>query len=276
MRAAGARKSETESGAEKGVRQVREREYDTLFAVEDRHWWYLGHRRLYAALLERHCPDAASGRVLDAGCGTGGFTAWVRDRYRPRALVGVDLSEAALRRCRERGLGDTLCCSVEDMDLADGSFDLALSLNVLYHREVGDDEAALRELARVLAPGGYLLLNLPALEILAGEHDEAVGGARRYTAPQVRAKLERAGLEPVWVTYFVFTLLPAIAAKRLWSRGKAYEEAVSDLRMPPAAVNRALERLLALEARVAASRRLPLGSSVTALSRKPLVGEVKC
>ncbi len=267
----------------KAEEYVRQRE------VEDRHWWYLGHRHLYSSLLDRYCPSAARGRVLDAGCGTGGFTCWLRERYRPRYLVAADISEEALNFCRERGLGELLCCGVESLPFPGGSFDLVLSLNVIYHRAVGDDQAALREMARVLAPGGWLLLNLPALPILRGSHDEAVEGARRYRAGQVREMLAGAGLTPVNVTYFVFALLPAIAIVRLASRQAMRDRRSpsrrasssppgpvtpaflrsSDLWMPPAPMNRALTALLALEARAAASRGLPLGSSLTALARKP-------
>ncbi len=193
-------------------------EYWRQREVEDRHWWYLGHRRLYSSLLDRYCPEAPGGRVLDAGCGTGGFACWLRERYRPRFLAAVDVSEEALRYCRQRGLEESLCCGVEDLPFPDGWFDLVLSLNVIYHRAVSDDQAALREMARVLALGGWLLLNLPALSILRGSHDQAVEGARRYRAGQVLEMLSRAGLYPVKVTYFVFSLLPVMVPVRLASR----------------------------------------------------------
>ena len=247
---------------------MKRQEYLTLYEMEEAHWWYLGHRHLYAYILNRYCPLAARGRVLDAGCGSGGFTQWLRDSFSPERLVGMEISEDALERCRERGLEDLLCCSVEDIGLADESFDLVVCLNVLYHREVRDDLGALRELSRVLSPGGYLLLNLPALPMLSGSHDLAVEGARRYRAPEIREKLALAGLEPVRVTYFVFFLLPLIAAYRLWSRRKANQGARSDLWLPPAPVNRALQRLLESETRLIRLRDLPLGSSLTALARK--------
>lgn len=244
-------------------------EYETLRRVEDCHWWYLGHRRLFGLLLDRYCPQEARGRVLDAGCGTGGFTQWLRERYRPRRLAALDICEEALCRCRERELEELHLASVERLPFTDASFDLVISLNVLYHREVGDDLAALREMARVLAPGGCLLLNLPALEFLRGRHDLAVGGTRRYQRSQIMEMIGRAGLDPVKVTYFVFTPLPLIAAVRLRSRGVAEEDAVSDLRVLPRPLNTALARLLFLEARIAAGPGLPLGSSITALARRP-------
>jgi SAM-dependent methyltransferase len=249
---------------------MEEREYLKQYEMEDRHWWYLGHRRLYASLLDRFCPRAPGGRVLDAGCGTGGFTRWMRERYRPRYLAGVDISERALRLCRKRGLEELRCCGVENLPFADESFDLVLSLNVIYHRAVCDDEAALREMARVLALGGWLLLNLPALPILRGRHDHAVEGVRRYLAGQVREMLAAAGLTPVKETYFVFTPLPAVAVFRLASRLSPRPRSSSDLWMPPAPLNRSLTALLGLESCVATRWRLPLGSSLTALARKSL------
>ncbi len=247
---------------------MKRREYETLYELEDVHWWYLGHRRLYASLLDRHCASAARGRVLDAGCGTGGLTQWLRDRYAPERVVAMDISEEALLRCGERGLEEMLCSPVEYIPFPDASFDLVLSLNVIYHLQVEDDLEALREMRRVLAPGGYLLLNLPALSCLRGRHDEAVEGVRRYRASALRSLLERAGLEPVKQTYFVFTLLPAIAAWRLLGRMGLGEDAASDLWLPPAPLNRALAALLAAESRIAAARGLPLGSSLTALARR--------
>jgi len=151
--------------------------------------------------------------------------------------------------------------------MPDASFDLVLSLNVIYHRGVGDELGALKEMGRVLVPGGYLLLNLPALSLLRGSHDDAVGGVRRYRAPGVSEMLGQAGFEPVAITYFMFTLLPAVAAYRLWSRIRKAGDA-SDLRLPPAPINHALESLLRLESRAAARRGLPLGSSLAVLARK--------
>lgn len=248
---------------------MKDEEYERQYRLEDVHWWYRGHRALYARLLDSYCPEAARGRVLDAGCGTGGNTAWFRDRYRPERLVALDASEKALMRCGERGLEELLCCSVEYLPFPDSSFDLVLSLNVIYHHEVSDDLAALREMARVLSPGGYLLLNLPALRSLRGGHDLAVGGARRYRLSQLLEMMRAVGLQPVKATYFVFTLLPLVAVRRLATRGASEEEAASDLHLPPRALNLFLARILEMEARMASGPGFPLGSSLTALARKP-------
>jgi predicted RNA methylase len=77
---------------------MKEREFETQYEMEDLHWWYLCHRRLYAALLDRYCGAAARGRVLDAGCGNCGFAQWLRGKYGPERLVAMDVNEEALAR----------------------------------------------------------------------------------------------------------------------------------------------------------------------------------
>ncbi len=250
---------------------MKDREYRRLYELEGTHWWYVGHYHIYTVLLEHHCPGEARGKVLDAGCGTGGFMGYLRSRYNPERLVGVDISEEALGFCARRGIDDVCLGSVEKLPFEEGCFDLVVSLDVLYHSRVEDDLAALRELARVTRRGGYLLLNLPAFSILRGRHDLAVEGARRYRRREIKEKLEKAGFEPIYVTYSNFFLFPVILPYRLWSRRARETEAepVSDLTLPPRHINRALAWLLKLESRMIACFPLPWGSSVTAIARKP-------
>src|SRR5262249_44151658 len=131
---------------------------------------------------------------------------------------GIELAAEGIDFCRKRGLERLVQGSVSALPYASGSFDIALSLDVLYHRAVPDDEAAARELARVLRPGGLLILNLPAYDRLRGAHDEAIHTARRYCRRRVVCLLSAAGLKPVRVAYWNSLLLPAAAASRLLSR----------------------------------------------------------
>jgi SAM-dependent methyltransferase len=248
---------------------VKEDEYRIMAQVEDGHWWYVGHHHLFNSLLDLHCPGAARGDVLDAGCGTGGYMQRMRERFHPRTLVGLDISDEALRFCAGRGLADTRCCSIEELPFEDASFDLVVSFNVICHYAVADDLATLREMARVLRPGGWMLLNLPAFDILRGSHDAAVGGVRRYRAPRTRGMLQEAGLRPELLTYFNTFLFPVAVAWRLWSRRRAEREEVRSDLWAPTYLNGALAALLRLEEAVALRWGLPFGVSLVALSRKP-------
>src|SRR5262245_24943508 len=157
-----------------GALPVNREEYARMYEAEERQWWYAGMRALSFALLERHWPPGSAGgappRILDAGCGTGNnlrhFASWGRP-------VGVDLSDEALRFCRERGVA-AAGGSLMALPFGDGVFDCITSFDVIYHRWVSDDAAAVREMARVLRPGGLMLVRVPALQALWGAHDEAV------------------------------------------------------------------------------------------------------
>ena len=237
-----------------------------MFEMEEAHWWYVGMRAITASLL-----NGAGGlekRVLDAGCGTGGMLAPLA-RY--GRTVGLDLAGEALTYCRQRSPEALVCRgTVEALPFADASFDLVTSFEVLYHLRVGDDQQAVRELARVLRPGGLLLLRLPAYDFLRSRHDRAVHTRHRYRAAEVRRKVEAAGLAVERLSYANCLLFPAALAERLgeqvlWKR-------------PSTEVSRGMvggwltglfTGALTLEARLLPRGNLPFGLSVVCLARKP-------
>lgn len=245
---------------------MRKEEYERLFRLEELHWWYRGTRRFFLELLATCCPREASGRVLDAGCGTGGFLVLLREWFHPEEVVGFDLCPEALEMGRTRGLEGLCLASLEDIPFPDDYFSLVTCLDVLYHQDVRDEERALKEIWRVMKPEGYLLLNLPAFRLLRGSHDQAVHGERRYRKRELLPRLDAAGFMVVRATYFNFFLFPALAAYRLASRVLPFSS--SDLWMPPTLLNRILQLMLAIEGKVALRRDLPWGSSLTVLARK--------
>ncbi len=238
-------------------------EYTTMYDVEDRHWWYAGMRRITQAVLDAHI-----GRhdldVLDAGCGTGANLLMLK-RY--GVASGVDIEPLALALCRRRGLSRLLRGSVCALPFAAQSFDLVTSFEVLYHLTVADDEAALGEFARVLRPGGWLLLRLPAHDWLRGRHDMAVHTRHRYTTVEVRRKVEAAGFSVVRLSYANCLLLPLAIAKRLLE-GVLPPAQGSDVGPPPPG-NAVLAGVLGAEAAWLRRWPLPWGLSVLCLARKP-------
>lgn len=236
-------------------------QYHLMRSVEDRHWWYVGTRAIAHDLLAT-LPFAE--RILDAGCGTGGNRAML---HRHGRVVAIDLSELALELTATRGGVPLARASVTQLPFPDATFDLVTSFEVLYHRGVGDDVHAMRELCRVLRPGGHLLLRLPALEWLRGAHDEAVHGARRYTRHELESKLRSAGLTPVRVTYLNTLLLPLAAAKRLLERLAGTSG--DDLGATPRPLAALFRAALTAERHILRRRDLPAGVSIMALARRP-------
>ena len=236
-------------------------EYERLFRAEESQWWYAGMRAISFSLLDA-ATGPAPGRFLDSGCGTGVNLAHLGRRGR---AVGVDLSEEAIRFCRGRGV-TAVRGSVVALPFRGDAFDCATSFDVLYHRWVTDDGAAVRELARVLKPGGLLLVRVPALQMLWGAHDEAVHSRHRYTRREVERLLAQAGFEVLRATYANFLLFPLLAVRRTLDRVSGRHG--SDVEFLPGPLEWAFRSLLELEARLVRHVSLPIGGSVFALARK--------
>ncbi len=156
--------------------------------------------------------------------------------------------------------------------MKDGAVQALTALDLLEHIE--DDGAAVREFARVLAPGGVLLITVPACPFLWSEHDEALNHVRRYRASRLRRLLDEAGLEILRLSPLIATLLLPIALLRLLQRlrGKKGEEAKTAFIEPPAFINTALIWLLRLEAKWLVRFNFPVGVSLVAVARKPTRG----
>jgi SAM-dependent methyltransferase len=231
--------------------------------AEDRHWWYRGRR----GVLERVIDDLrlpARARILDAGCGSGRNMV---EFARHGTVTGIELSHTSVCLAREREAGEVVEGSVLDMPFEPDAFELAASLDVIEHLQ--DDLQALRELRRVVAPGGTLLVTVPAYQWLWSGHDEINHHHRRYTRRSLQQAGEQAGWQQVRTTYFNSLLLPAAILLRVLDRfSRKTTESSLDLWVPPAPVNWLLERPLALEsALIGRGGRIPAGLSLLAVFR---------
>ncbi len=177
-------------------------------AVEDGMWWYRAlHLRVLDALGQ---PD---GRVLDAGCGTGGFLAKLKQAHPAMLAEGLEYNAEAAARARQKSGAPVAAGSVLAMPFADASFAAVTSMDVLCHAAV-EPGLALAEIRRVLTPGGRLVLNLPAFTWLHSAHDLRVRNARRFTAGQVRGLLQAAGFHAIRTRYWNSLLLPLMVVQR--------------------------------------------------------------
>lgn len=242
-------------------------EYQAMAQVEGGHWWYAGMRELAAALIDSVLDGRSNQRILDAGCGTGGNLLFLQ-RY--GSVAGLDLSPLAVAVSAQRLPGLVQRGSVLTLPYADSSFDLVTSFDVLYHRAVPDETQALAEVRRVLRPGGWLLLRLPAYQWLLRKHDRAVHTRRRYRSLEVSRLLVESGFHVARISYVNTLLFPIPLAQWLVERAfPQFQRRQSDLEMPGPLLNRLLRVPLALEA--AWLRRggsLPFGLSILCLARK--------
>ncbi len=236
-------------------------EYTHMDAAEHTMWWY---RALHARLCDALAP--VTGRVLDAGCGTGGFLAVLGAARPDLSRFGCEWDPAAARRAAEKSAAPVARGSVNALPFAAASLDAMVSADVLCHEAV-EPAAALAEAARVLKPGGRLVINMPAYMWLHAAHDIRVRNARRSTAGEVRRWLVAAGFEPVKIGYWNGLLLPLMVAQRKIMARRRH--APSDV----VAFSPRLDHTLHAITEMERGWNLPAGGSVLAIAARPLPGD---
>lgn len=247
-------------------------EYRFLYELEEHHWWFVGMRKIVAALLDGKVSKVGT-RILDAGCGTGLMLSWLRRYGNPAAVYGLDYDARALGFCAARGEKRIAQGTLASTPFSAGAFDLVTSFDVLDSFPVRAASAPFGELARVLKPGGVLLVRVPAFQFLFSQHDRAVYTRHRYTAGELRARLQEHGLKVVRVTYANTFLFPIVLVWRWLTRSERPnpQSDVRPLSMALRRLNPVLAGLFAIEAAWLRLTpwRLPYGASVLAMATKP-------
>jgi SAM-dependent methyltransferase len=236
-------------------------------AAEDAHYWFRALRRNAEALLRKAAPTAPLRRILDCGAGTGRNLDWL-SRYGD--AVGIELTPAGLavgRAHRRRLVRGT----VTALPFPDGLFDLATSFDVLYCLEDQAEAEALREMWRVLRPGGLALFNVAALDVLHGSHSTLTAEVRRYTKARLRSRLLGAGFVVTRLTFANMLLFPPALAVRTLERltGRAERASEADLQVPRGLINAILDWGLTVEHAWLRAANLPIGTSLMAVATKP-------
>lgn len=252
---------------------MRTEDYQDLFELEEEFWWFVGMRQITAAVLDPLLPENVSRKVLDAGCGTGGNVAWLRRYAGASEVVGMDLASDALKLARQRIQQLPVQASVTELPFPDSTFDLVTSFDVIVQLpEEGADERAVREMYRVLTPGGIAFVRAAAYQWMRSEHDVALNTQRRYSLNELRALLDGTGFRVIRATYANGLLLPIAALHRLVLKPIGLAPSGSDVSPLPSGlrwINPILQALLRCEALWLRLFPLPAGLSVICVVQKP-------
>lgn len=271
-------------------------EYARMHATESDYWWFAGRRSIIAGLLKTVCfarcgaaedaqnRSAGTPRLLDIGCGTGANLPMLLSLAQQKVqVVGVDFSSLALDFARSQAQAERLQLLQGDalhLPFKDNSFDAVTMLDVLEHLK--DDHHALREVRRVLRPGGAIIWSVPAYKHLWSVHDEALHHFRRYEMPELRGLLRTSGFD-VQRLSFAMSMMPPITW--LWRRlvlqrketarrlapntgGGAATTQGAVLPAVPAWLNRALLAYLNVESHIIPRRPLRFGTSLVGVAVK--------
>jgi len=243
-------------------------EFANIAKSEQRFWWYRGMRSILFRMLDPFLAGRRVGRALEAGCGTG-YLSHLLQTERGWPVVPMDYSWHGLCYAHAMGVERAVQGDIRALPFADGAFDLVLSVDVLPHLPRGQEQFAARELARVLAHGGLLVVRTAALDALRSCHSQFAFERQRFTRRRLMGLVAGAGVRVLRCTYVNSLLLPVALAKfRVWE---------PLLRTPPASgvepvapwLDQLLYAPLAMEAAwVGAGHDLPLGQSLVLIGEK--------
>ena len=243
------------------------REYDIMYRTEKDHWWFKGKRKIVFTQISKFLDEDKKYSILDVGCGTGII---VKEFSKLGDAMGLDIEIKALKFCQNRGLKKLVQGDLMHLPFEDNSYDIVSIFDVLYHKDVKDDVAAMRELFRIIKPGGLLVLTDSADMKLWSRHDVAAHARERYSVPKMSSRLEKAGFEIKKVSYFNTLLYPAIFAyRKLDNILNKDKPAKTNIDKTNPIVNSILYTLLWTESKMLKLVRLPFGVSIFVIGKKP-------
>jgi ubiquinone/menaquinone biosynthesis C-methylase UbiE len=243
-------------------------EHQRYYQLGKTYWWFNGKYRLVEKLL--HAPILANAplplHILDAGCGPGHFM----ERLQAYGEVtGTDYSLKRLQYCREEGFQYIAQTDLRRIPFKDNTFDLVTTIDTIEH--IQEDAQAIREIHRVIKPGGMIALTVPAFMLLWGSHDVNQGHFKRYRVQEMTWLLEQTGFEIVKATYAEFLwFFPLLVIRKL----KALKDKVrpsqpsDDFMFLPTWLNTILTALIVCEAPILQQINLPLGVTMICIARK--------
>jgi SAM-dependent methyltransferase len=235
---------------------------ELLMESDRTHWWFRSKAALVSTALRRTASAGRAETLVDVGGGSGGVTSMLG--WDPARVVVIEGNERLVVRAhRAYGLNG-IRATVECLPVAAGEVDVVCFLDVLEH--LADPAAALQEAWRVLAPGGRLVVNVPAHPWLWSSADEFLGHVRRYTRRVLRDEVEGQGFRPRIVTHVFSWLVPPVWCTRRMRRDNAPE---LGLDRTSAAIDAAAAALTLLERTLVGRVALPLGTSILCVAEKP-------
>lgn len=233
--------------------------FDRMAEHDQVHWWYVARRKILADLIRREADLPDNARILEIGCGTGHNFAMLGRLGQLDALEVDDEARALASRRLGRAVGDAPLPELPGVP--DRAYHLIALLDVLEH--VDGRPESLKSIATKLAPGGKILVTVPAYQWMWSAHDRAHHHKLRYSKKGLRRDAEAAGLEVRKLGYFNSLLFPIAAAVRLF--GKILGKSSSDDQMPPRPLNAVFEKIFGLERHMIGRVPLPAGVSLFAL-----------
>ncbi|MBI2268215.1 MAG: class I SAM-dependent methyltransferase [Candidatus Blackburnbacteria bacterium] len=240
-------------------------EYENIYKNESSHFFYVSNHNIIISLVKKYLKVPPSkAKILDAGCGTG-LLAKKLGRF--GKVCGIDINTEAIKYAKKRG-ARVKQGSVNKLPFKKDSFNLIVSLDVLYHKQVNDAKA-LEEFYRVLKPGGLVIVRVPANKWLHLNHDKHVHTRQRYSTNEIKRKIINSGFEVKRISYVNMILLPLAVIKQFAESVTPKEEISSGVSSESKLLNDILLSLLSMESKIITYFDLPFGLGIVVVAQKP-------
>jgi ubiquinone/menaquinone biosynthesis C-methylase UbiE len=237
--------------------------------AEQSHFWFRGFRWFVQPEVLKALAGVSAPVIIDCGCGTGSNIAWLQQYGR---ACGFDLTWNGLALGRSMGRTQMARASIAAIPFPDRCADLATSFDVFQCLPAPIEREAIAEMWRVLKPGGQIVLNVAALDVLRGAHATLSEEVRRYTPGRLRQIVESVGFEIERMTFVNASLFPLMLPVRVmqrWRGGDAVPAGEFDIQVPAAPLNAVLSGMVWLEAAALRGVNMPIGGSILCRARKP-------
>lgn len=237
--------------------------YHLHYQQEESHWWFAARSMIVRRVIDKLGHLKPGDTILDVGCGTGAILAQLARTYR---VIGIDLSPLAVEYSRKRGLTEIFQMPVQAFPKDTYSVRAATLLDVIEHIE--DDVDVLKSVADLVGQDGRVIITVPAHMWMWGSHDVANHHVRRYSKRTLRESLDKAGLEPVLMTYYNSILFPLGVIRKWLDRKITVENVSQNLTQPGPLLNGLLKTIFAFERFLVTWLPLPFGISLLVVARR--------
>lgn len=237
--------------------------YHTNYQLEDTYWWFIARNKIIEKIILKKCKFNQKDTLLDVGCGTGGFAAYISKHFN---VVGLDTSDIALDYCRKRGLSNLHNCLLKDFPKDNYNTKIVAMLDVVEHIE--DDADVVKQVYDLLPENGYFVAAVPAYQWMWSRHDEIHMHYRRYNKKRFLKLFKDAGFKIEYHSYFnTFLFLPAFL-KRMLNKLKKEAENPSPVEEVSPFLNRVFKGIFKSESAFLPPFRFPFGVSFVAVGKK--------
>lgn len=241
-------------------------EYKKMGDFEKHYWWHKGKKELVKQLYLKYFNGQKDLEILEIGCGTGEILSLLKQWGN---TTGLDVSQEALDYCKTHGFQNLILEDINSLDLNqhESKYDLILALDVLEH--IQEDVTAMKQVYKMLKPGGMFFVTVPAYKFLWSNHDEALHHKRRYHSVEIKLKLKDVGFKILKHSHFVFTVFFPISFIKFMENfvnKKAY--AKTHYVPVPKFLNDLFTKILYLEAKLIKYLYLPLGTTIVVVAKK--------